>query len=87
MVEHYLYSADAATALMAPHRRTLILPPPRPGVRPQHFGGSAEAAEWITAERHLLPSLVRDMGLHPRGEPLYRQLSSALETILPPADR
>ncbi|MFF4902796.1 BTAD domain-containing putative transcriptional regulator [Streptomyces sp. NPDC001068] len=82
MFEHYLYSADAATALLAPHRSTVILPPPRPGVRPQRFGGRADAAEWIVAEQYLLPELVRSISHHPRGEPFRRQLTSALETCL-----
>ncbi|MGW4601105.1 BTAD domain-containing putative transcriptional regulator [Streptomyces sp. NPDC004457] len=88
MVEHYLYSADAATALLAPHRRALILPPPRPGVRPQRFHGRAEAAEWIVAERHLLPSLVEDTGLLPGagGETFRRQLRSTLRTFAHRAD-
>jgi hypothetical protein len=86
MFEHYLYSAEAATALIAPHRRPLILPPPRPGVRPQEFAAGTEAAEWIIAERHLLPNLVHDMRLHPRGETVRRQLTSTLETFLHPAD-
>lgn len=79
MVEHYLYSAEAATALLAPHRSTVILPPPRPGVRPQHFAGRSDAAEWIVAERYLLPELARSLGHYPRGEAFRRQLTSALE--------
>ncbi|MFF4692238.1 BTAD domain-containing putative transcriptional regulator [Streptomyces sp. NPDC001307] len=85
MFEYYLYSAEAATALIAPHRRPLILPPPRPGVRPQEFGDSTEAAEWIIAERHLLPALVQDIGLHPRSQTFRQQLTSTLETFLHPA--
>ncbi|MBG7701799.1 hypothetical protein HCJ76_27860 [Streptomyces sp. MC1] len=87
MVEHYLYSADAATALLTPHRRALILPPPRPGVRPAHFHDRAQAAEWIIAERHVLPSLVEDMGLLPGGETFRRQLCSTLRTFTHRVDR
>ncbi|MGW4597513.1 BTAD domain-containing putative transcriptional regulator [Streptomyces sp. NPDC004457] len=82
MVEHYLYSAEAATALLAPHRSTVILPPPRPGVRPQRFEGRADAAEWIVAERYLLPELARSLSHHPRGDAFRRQLTSALETCV-----
>ncbi|MFF4836400.1 BTAD domain-containing putative transcriptional regulator [Streptomyces sp. NPDC001315] len=82
MFEHYLYSADAATALLAPHRATVTLPPPRPGVRPQRFGGAADAAEWIVAEQYLLPELVRSIGHYPRGETCRRRLTSALEMCL-----
>ncbi|MFF4795250.1 BTAD domain-containing putative transcriptional regulator [Streptomyces sp. NPDC001276] len=82
MFEHYLYSADAATALLAPHRTTVILPPPRPGVQPQRFSGPANAAEWIVAEQYLLPELVRTVSHHPRGETFRRRLTSALETCL-----
>lgn len=82
MVEHYLYSAETATALLAPHRSTVILPPPRPGVRPQRFEGRADAAEWIVAERYLLPELARSLSHHPRGDAFRRQLTSALETCV-----
>ncbi|MFJ3672499.1 BTAD domain-containing putative transcriptional regulator [Streptomyces sp. NPDC090106] len=82
MFEHYLYSADAATELLAPHRTTVVLPPPRPGVRPQSFSGPAEAAEWIVAEQYLLPELVRSLSHSPRGETFRRRLTSALEMCL-----
>jgi hypothetical protein len=84
MFEHYLYSAEAATALLAPHRREVILPPPRPGVRPQKFSGRAEAAEWITAERYLLPALARDVWHYPHSETFRRHLTSTLEMSLRP---
>ncbi|MEV7080908.1 BTAD domain-containing putative transcriptional regulator [Streptomyces sp. NPDC093516] len=82
MFEHYLYSADAATELLAPHRSTVTLPPPRAGVCPQFFNGPADAAEWIIAEQYLLPELVRSIAHHPRGETFRRQLTSALELCL-----
>jgi DNA-binding SARP family transcriptional activator len=84
MIEHYLYSAEAATAFLAPHRGTVDLPPPRPGVRPQEFSCPAEAAEWIIAERYLLPVLAKDVRHHPRGETLRRQLTSTLQRSLRP---
>ena len=87
MFEHYLYSAEAATALIAPHRSTVVLPPPRPGVRPQRFRGRTEAAEWIIAERYLLPALIQDMGHYPRAETFRQQLTSALEMCLDPTGR
>lgn len=79
MFEHYLYSAEAATALIAPRRRTVVLPPPRPGVRPQVFRGHTDAAEWMTAERYLLPALVHDVSRHPPAETFRRHLTSVLE--------
>lgn len=85
MFEHYVYSADAATALLAPHLRTLILPPPRPGVHPQEFHGSAEAAEWVSAERHLLPALVRALDHYPRAAAFQRQLTSTMKMSLHPS--
>ncbi|MEU1199932.1 BTAD domain-containing putative transcriptional regulator [Streptomyces sp. NPDC005813] len=85
MFEHYLYSADAATALLAPERRTVILPPPRPGVRPQTFYDRSDAAEWIIAERKLLPALVQDTRLSPQRETLRRQLTRTLD--MPPRPR
>ncbi|MBE8478035.1 AfsR/SARP family transcriptional regulator [Streptomyces sp. 3R004] len=85
MVEHYLYSADAATARLAPHRGTVLLPPPRPGVRPERFNGHADAAEWIVAEQYLLPELVRSIENHPQDETLHRRLTSALEMCFQPS--
>ncbi|MGW0853675.1 BTAD domain-containing putative transcriptional regulator [Streptomyces sp. NPDC002690] len=85
MFEHYLYSVDAATAVLAPHRGSMSLPPPRPGVRPQPFDGRSLAAEWIIAERYLLPELVRRADDHPLGETFRRHLTSALETCLEPS--
>ncbi|MFF4243441.1 BTAD domain-containing putative transcriptional regulator [Streptomyces sp. NPDC001822] len=84
MFEHYVYSADAATALIAPHRRTLILPPPRPGVHPQEFQGCADAAAWVSAQRHLLPALVRALDHYPRAAAFQRQLTSTMEMSLHP---
>jgi hypothetical protein len=84
MIEHYLYSAEAATAVLAPQRGTVDLPPPRPGVRPQEFSCPAEAAEWIVAERYLLPALAKEVRHHPRGESLQRQLTSTLHSSLRP---
>ncbi|GAA5021343.1 AfsR/SARP family transcriptional regulator [Streptomyces siamensis] len=78
MFEHYLYSADAANAFLAPERRTVILPPPRPGVRPETFYGRADAAEWITAERNLLPALVQETGHSHQRETLRQQLTCPL---------
>ncbi|MET7518960.1 BTAD domain-containing putative transcriptional regulator [Streptomyces sp. NPDC005480] len=70
MFEHYLYSADAATALLSAHHSASPLPSPRPGVLPQRFGGAADAAEWIIAEQYLLPELVRSIGHHPPAQGL-----------------
>jgi DNA-binding SARP family transcriptional activator len=83
MVEHYLYSADAATALLAPRRTTVILPPPRPGVRPQEFSDRADAADWLTAERYMMSTLVRGLDRHPQGGTFREQLRSMLETPVP----
>ncbi|TXC99849.1 BTAD domain-containing putative transcriptional regulator [Streptomyces sp. ISID311] len=80
--EYYLHSVDAATALIAAQRSTVILPPPRPGVRPQQFRGCADATEWISAERHILPALVRNVSQFPRAEAFHRQFTSALEMPL-----
>ena len=82
MFDHYLYSAEAATALLAPHRSTANLPPPRPGVCLQQFDERADAAEWITAEQFLLPELARSLGHYPRGETFRRHLTSALEVCV-----
>jgi DNA-binding SARP family transcriptional activator len=80
MFEHYLHSADAVTAHLAPHRDTMLLPPPRPGVRPEQFTGRADAAAWIVAEQYLLPELFRSI----QDETLHRRLASALEMCFQP---
>ncbi|SEG92022.1 DNA-binding transcriptional activator of the SARP family [Actinacidiphila yanglinensis] len=87
MFEHYLYSADAATALIAPHRGSIILPPPRPGVLPQRFSRRTDAAEWIVAERYVLPALVEGITHHPSVETFRRQLMRTLEVGLQPSAR
>ncbi|MEU6290955.1 BTAD domain-containing putative transcriptional regulator [Streptomyces sp. NPDC046988] len=84
MFEHYLHSAEAATALLAPHRGAVSLPPARPGVTAQRFAGRADAAEWIVAERYLLPELARSLGHCPTGEAFRRQLTSTLEMCVTP---
>ncbi|MFI5998403.1 AfsR/SARP family transcriptional regulator [Streptomyces sp. NPDC051362] len=86
MFEHYLYSAEAATALLS-QRSTVILPPPRPGVHPQEFDGPSDAAEWIIAERYLLPALVKDVRHYPQSETIRRQLTTSLEISLRPNDK
>ncbi|MFD4612236.1 BTAD domain-containing putative transcriptional regulator [Streptomyces sp. NPDC058440] len=82
MFEHYLYSTEAATALLAPRRSTVNLPSPRPRVCPQEFEGPADAAKWIIAERYLLPALAQEARHHPKGEAFRRQTTSALEMSL-----
>ncbi|MFF0025064.1 BTAD domain-containing putative transcriptional regulator [Streptomyces sp. NPDC004082] len=83
MLEHYLYSADAATALLTPHRTTVVLPPPRPGVRPQEFSDRTNAADWLAAERRMVSTLVRGLELHPQGVTFRERLKSMLETPAP----
>ncbi|MGW0812808.1 BTAD domain-containing putative transcriptional regulator [Streptomyces viridiviolaceus] len=84
LFEHYLYSAESATALLSACRGTVVLPPPRPGVSPQRFEGRADAAEWIVAEQYLLPELARSLGRYPQGEAIRRQLTAALEMCVRP---
>ncbi|MEW2294362.1 BTAD domain-containing putative transcriptional regulator [Streptomyces sp. NPDC006743] len=85
--QHYLYTVEAAVALLAPGHGRTDLPPPLPGVCPQRFSGRAEAAAWTAAERPALLALVRDAGRSPRDESLRKQLADALAVSLPPADR
>lgn len=87
MLEHYLYSADAATALLTPHRRAVILPPPRPGVRPQEFDERTDAADWVVAERSLLPTLDRHLRHHPQGQSFRAHLKAMPATPFPAGRR
>ncbi|MFH8625885.1 hypothetical protein ACH4A8_29030 [Streptomyces vietnamensis] len=42
--------------------RACTAAPDRPGVGTQCFGGHADAAEWIAAERYPLPEVARSLG-------------------------
>ncbi|SEE58972.1 BTAD domain-containing putative transcriptional regulator [Streptomyces sp. TLI_105] len=79
IVERYLYSTEAASALLTPGHDPLVPPPRRPGIIPQRFAGHTDAAEWIAAERYVLPDLARSLGHGPGSERYRRLLASAVE--------
>jgi DNA-binding SARP family transcriptional activator len=54
VLDHYLYTADQASAALYPHSIQPTRDQPMPGVRPEEIVGPAQAAQWFEAERHVL---------------------------------
>ncbi|MGW1258622.1 AfsR/SARP family transcriptional regulator [Streptomyces sp. NPDC002513] len=50
MLDHYLHTAHAAARLLEPARDSLTLPPPQPGVSPEHPANHERALAWLTTE-------------------------------------
>ncbi|AVT33659.1 hypothetical protein C6361_34170 [Plantactinospora sp. BC1] len=60
MLTHYAHTADAADALIDPHRDVPAGVPSVPaGVRPEPVTGNAQALAWFTAERPVLLAVLR----------------------------
>lgn len=58
MLDHYLYSAQAAGLLLSPFRDGVTLPPPPSAVVVERFGDSAAAQAWFEAGQHVLAAAV-----------------------------
>jgi DNA-binding SARP family transcriptional activator/tetratricopeptide (TPR) repeat protein len=54
LLDHYLHTAHAADRLLDPHRDTLPLAAPQPGVAQEHHTGHHEALTWFTTEHSVL---------------------------------
>ncbi|HEX4700547.1 MAG TPA: BTAD domain-containing putative transcriptional regulator [Pseudonocardiaceae bacterium] len=66
LLDHYLHAAYAAAIVLDPHRGTLQLPPPQPGVIVDEPAGHEQAMAWLGAEHHVLMAAMRhatDIGL------------------------
>ncbi|WP_369192155.1 BTAD domain-containing putative transcriptional regulator [Streptomyces sp. R08] len=64
-LDHYLYSAHRAVALLNPARRLIELEPLAEGVRPEEFGADADRAKaWIAAEFTVLTASVEAAAAH-----------------------
>jgi tetratricopeptide (TPR) repeat protein len=59
MLDHYVHSADAADAVLDPHRIPIDLDPPLPGVTVERPAGHEEALAWFLAELPVLAAVVR----------------------------
>ncbi|WP_067141534.1 AfsR/SARP family transcriptional regulator [Microtetraspora malaysiensis] len=57
LLDYYVHSACAASALCYPHREDLELEPPAPGVVVERFGGPTDALRWFAEESVALPAL------------------------------
>jgi DNA-binding SARP family transcriptional activator/tetratricopeptide (TPR) repeat protein len=80
---HYLHSAHSADRMLDPHRDPIALPPPVPGVSPEHAADHGEALAWFTAEHPVLLAVVHRSGITTRAPdaPTW-QLTRALTTFL-----
>jgi tetratricopeptide (TPR) repeat protein/transcriptional regulator with XRE-family HTH domain len=64
MLDHYLYTADAADRIVEPGRERIALTPMQAGVRPEEPGGQEQIWQWYAAERPvLLAAIVRSAEL------------------------
>ncbi|HCT76906.1 MAG TPA: transcriptional regulator, SARP family protein [Micromonosporaceae bacterium] len=54
LLDHYLHTASAAAALLYPHRDSVHLAPPQPGIEPVHLPDHQHALAWLTNEHKTL---------------------------------
>ncbi|WP_446046316.1 AfsR/SARP family transcriptional regulator [Streptomyces olivaceus] len=73
----YLHTADAASALLTPHRPRLPLPPPPPGCQPLTFTAYDQALAWCESERPHLVAAVHQAAASHRPDITWR-LTAAL---------
>ena len=58
LLDHYVYTAMAATMRFSPHRPPLRLEAPQPGVIPADFSAKEQAVAWFDAEVPVLLTLI-----------------------------
>nr|MDT0656801.1 BTAD domain-containing putative transcriptional regulator [Micromonospora sp. DSM 115978] len=54
MLDHYAHTAHAGAPLLEPDRDPITVPPPQPGVTPEHLADQRQALAWFTAEHRVL---------------------------------
>jgi transcriptional regulator with XRE-family HTH domain/tetratricopeptide (TPR) repeat protein len=59
VLDHYLQTAYHAALLLGPERDRITVPPPLPGVTPEHLTTATEAMAWLEAEHKVLLASVR----------------------------
>ncbi|MFF9014788.1 BTAD domain-containing putative transcriptional regulator [Streptomyces sp. NPDC014870] len=89
LFEHYLHSAHAADALLAPYRDRVPLPPPGEGVVPEEPATERQAAQWLYRQRQVLLAAVDGAAALGGGERdgLCWRLAATLELFLDRAGR
>ncbi|WP_327425580.1 tetratricopeptide repeat protein (plasmid) [Streptomyces sp. NBC_01527] len=81
VLDHYLHSAHAAEAVLAPHRERITLRRPAAHTSPELFPDQRAAADWFDRERSVLLAAVEQDGRHGDGTFSW-QLAAALELYL-----
>ncbi len=103
LLDHYLYTASTASALLYPYLVQRATGPVRPGVVPEQIGSARQAAEWLERERHVLLAMISQaaeggydphawelpwsVGWYLRGEECWHKLADAQEAALATANR
>ena len=81
VLDHYLHSAHAAEAVLAPHRERITLRRPAAHTLPERFSDQRGAADWFERERPVLLAAAAQHGRHGDGAFSW-QLASVLEMYL-----
>jgi tetratricopeptide (TPR) repeat protein len=81
LLDHYLHTAHGAAQRLAPHRGTIRIPAPRPGVTPEPLADHDRALAWYTAECRVLLAAV-EAARTARADRHVWQLAWALATFL-----
>jgi tetratricopeptide (TPR) repeat protein len=58
LFDHYLHTACSADRMLDPHRDTLVLAAPQPGVTPEHHTDHDRALAWFTVEHAVLRATI-----------------------------
>jgi DNA-binding SARP family transcriptional activator/DNA-binding XRE family transcriptional regulator len=98
VLDHYLHTANQASAALYPHSVQLTCGQPMPGVLPEEIAGPAQAAQWFEDERHVLLAAIdqaasEDYAPHAwalphavgpffQGEEYWRRLTAAQQSAL-----
>ncbi len=98
MLDHYLHAATVASGFLDPGQPETTWIPSRPGVTPEKIDGPEQAAEWFSAEQHVLLGVIRQAaqdgyapyswklpwsaGWYLRGEACWQRLAAAQEAAL-----
>ncbi|MEU9244124.1 BTAD domain-containing putative transcriptional regulator [Streptomyces sp. NPDC048385] len=81
VLDHYLHSAHAAEAVLAPHRERITLRRPAAHTLPERFSDQRAAADWFERERPVLLAAAAQHSRH--GHDAFTwQLASVLEMYL-----
>jgi hypothetical protein len=98
LLDHYLHTANTASAALYPRYIQLTGGQPVPGVLPEQIAGARQAAQWFEDERHVLLAVIdraaseshaphawtlpHAVGMFFRNEVHRRKLTAAQETAL-----